>query len=327
LVFAGQLIITMKKIDAHFHVNFSNFDAGHIIQYLNQNNIEKCWLLTWEELDTPIPSIYQHLSVEDLFEAYNQYPDRIIPFYAPDPKSAAITAEIERYLKAGLKGCGELKVTHLWKEEIIEEYLKKISNYSLPVVFHMEAPRMHYVQKEKNQFEHLLSHLMNGAFNGVSGYYLQTLAEKTSILKNHLRTHSEFFPGYLFDFEFLEKRLIQFPNLIFIGHGPHFWNNISTELSLKYVHQKGKIKEFGIIDQLLEKYSNLYCDISGRSGYNALKRDIIQSRVFLEKHADKILFGTDNTNYHLEQFLLSFKLPQEKLKRIFYENANTIVGV
>jgi len=317
----------MKKIDAHFHVNFGNFDANRIIQYLDKNNIEKCWLLTWEELDTPIPSIYQHLSVQDLFETYNKYPDRIIPFYAPEPKSATISTEIEKYLDAGLKGCGELKVTCRWEEELIEEYLKKISCFKLPILFHMESPRLHYVQKRKNQFEHIFSHLMNGAFNGVSGYYLLKLAQKTGIFKNHLKTHTEFFPGYLFDFNFLEKRLMQFPNLIFIGHGPHFWNNISAELSLKYVHEKGRIKEFGIIDHLLEKYSNLYCDISGRSGYNALTRDSRQSRVFLEKHASKILFGTDNTTYPLEQFLLSLKLPAEKLKRIFYDNANTIIGV
>jgi hypothetical protein len=317
----------MRKIDAHFHVNFSNFNADQIVKYLNQNNIEKCWLLTWEELDAPIPSIYQHLSVEDLFEAYNKYPDRIIPFYAPDPKSTTISTDIERYIKAGLKGCGELKVTYRWEEEIIEKYLTTISGYNLPLLFHMESPRMHYVQKRKNNFEHIFSHLMNGAFNGVSGYYLLKFAQKTSVFKKHIKTHSEFFPGYLYDFEFLEKRLIQFPNLIFIGHGPHFWNNISNDLSLKYMHQKGKIKDFGIIDQLLEKYNNFYCDISGKSGYNALKRDIKQTNIFLEKHDSKILFGTDNTDYHLEQFLLSLKLSPEKLRRIFYDNANTIIGV
>ena len=70
----------MKKTDAHFHVNFCGYDVNKLIDYLDKNNFEKCWLLTWEELSPPIPSLYESLSIEDELSAFEKYSDRIIPF-------------------------------------------------------------------------------------------------------------------------------------------------------------------------------------------------------------------------------------------------------
>ena len=315
----------MKKIDAHFHVNFSGFDADKIIRYLDDHNIDTCWLLSWEQLAPPIPSLYQNLSVEDVINAYTKYPERIIPFYAPDPKSSTVREDLKKYLVLGIKGCGELKVTYKWEDNLIEKYLKIVSEFNIPLLFHMEAPRMHYVRKGNSAFEKAFAELMTGALNGRTKYYISKITEKTSLFSKRIRNNSEFFPGYLYDFDFLEKRLTQFPDLVFIGHGPHFWNNISSTTSPKYFHQRGRIEHFGVIDRLLEEYDNLYCDISGKSGFNALSRDTKQAKVFLEKHAAKILFGTDNANYNLESFIRSFKLPSEKLNKIFYRNAEGIL--
>ena len=137
---------------------------------------------------------------------------------------------------------------------------------------------------------------------------------------------SAYFPGYLFDFENLEKRLAQFPRQIFIGHGPHFWNNISQDILMQRFYQRGPIKQLGIIDLLLEHYDNFYCDVSGRAAYIALTRDEAISRAFLTRHSHKILYGTDN--FHpgkMERLLSSFDLPPEKCNRIFYENASMII--
>ncbi|MBN2480724.1 MAG: hypothetical protein JXB19_03215 [Bacteroidales bacterium] len=317
----------MKKIDAHLHVNFEHVDTEKVIQYLDDHKIEKCWLLTWEEKNPPIPSLYQHISAEDVFEVYNRYPDRIIPFYAPDPKSKSLRNDLEKYKKLGLKGCGELKVACSWYDEAIEQYLKLISDMKLPLVFHMEAPRIRYItENRRNPLERTFGFLMNGAFNGVARYYIKQVSQKTNLFLSRISSNSICIPGYLHDFSQLEKKIAKHPKLIFIGHGPHFWNNISSDISDRYFYQRGPVKDFGIIDLLLEKYDNFYCDTSGRSGYYALSRDAGQSRRFLDKHSKKILFGTDNViPGRLEELIISFRLSAEKMKHIFYENAGRII--
>ncbi|MBN1158219.1 MAG: amidohydrolase family protein [Bacteroidales bacterium] len=318
----------MKKIDAHLHVNFEDFDPETIIEYLDDHQIEKCWLLTWEEMNPPVPSLYQHISAEDVFEVYSRYPDRIIPFYAPDPKSKSLSGDLEKYMKLGLKGCGELKVAYSWYDEAMEEYLKIISDLKLPLVFHMEAPGIRYVtENHRNPLERTFGFLMNGAFNGVARYYINKFAQKTNLFSSRISSNSICIPGYLHDFNQLEKKIAKHPKLTFVGHGPHFWNNISSDISDRYFYQRGPVKDFGIIDLLLEKYDNFYCDVSGRSGYYALNRDVEQSKRFLEKHSDKVLFGTDNVMHgKLENLILSWDLSRQKLQQIFHENAERIIG-
>lgn len=315
----------MKKIDAHFHVNFHGFSAEKIVKYLDERNIEKCWLLSWEEQSPPIPSLYRHLPVEEVMSAYEQYPDRFVPFYAPDPGSQSIKESMEQYIRRGVKGCGELKVTYRWKDAEMERYLALISELGIPLLFHMEAPRQHYVRLSDAKYEKILSALFNGVLNGVAKYYLTHLARFIPFASKRIEKGQHYFPGYLYDFVHLEHNLKKYPQMKFIGHGPFFWNNISERQSEKYVHQKGKIKAWGVIDRLLEENDNFYCDISGKSGYNALTRDSKQAKVFVEKHHEKLLFGTDNTTYNFDALLASFRLSKEKLADIYSRNAEKIV--
>lgn len=317
----------MKKIDAHIHINFNGLNAGNIIHYLDGNGIDKCWLHTWEEMNPPVPSLYRHIRAEDVMEAYNRYPERIVPFYAPDPGSTTWKTDLEYFVNLGLKGCGELKIALKWEDQLLADYLKVVTSHNLPLLFHMEAPGLYYMPDRRSLVEKGLKYLMNGAFNGTAAYYINIITKKTSLFAGRLSRNSHKVPGYLYDFGFLEKRIVQFPNVIFIGHGPHFWNNIAADISLRYRYQRGPVKDFGIIDLLLEQYDNFYCDISGRSGYYALHRDAGQTKRFLEKHANKILYGTDNIKEgKMEKLLLSFGLSRETLYQIFYDNANRIIG-
>ena len=92
----------------------------------------------------------------------------------------------------------------------------------------------------------------------------------------------------------LEEMLKKFPRTIFIGHGPHFWAEISSDLKKKDFtgYPQGKIKK-GALDRLLSKYPNLFGDLSAGSGYNALARDTDFAYKFLERNKNKLLFGTD----------------------------------
>jgi len=91
----------------------------------------------------------------------------------------------------------------------------------------------------------------------------------------------------------LEKVLSQYPTTTFIAHGPAWWSEISAEVDPTVSYPKGKVKPGGRVDMLLDNYENLYADISAGSGYNALTRDLEFGIKFLERHNDKLLFGTD----------------------------------
>lgn len=307
------------------HVDFQGFSVEKIIKFLDKNKIAKCWLFSWEEMNPAVPRLYQHLSIENILESYHKYPDRIVPFYAPDPLNIKQEMAFENFRAHGIQGCGELKVANRWSDAVIEEYLRSISKHHLPLVFHMEKPRKIYQSTNTNPFKRLFKHMFNNAFNGVSGYYISKVASKIPWLADHIDNNAIHFPGYLYDFHELENRIRQFPEIKFIAHGPHFWNNISSDINFKYTYQKGKFSDYGIIDHLLETYDNLYCDISGTSGFSALNRDTDRTKQFLDKHARKILFGTDNTNYNLLRFLQSLNIDHKNMEMILYKNAESIV--
>jgi predicted TIM-barrel fold metal-dependent hydrolase len=316
----------MRIIDAHMHVGLAGFDGETIIRSMDKKGVDQSWLLTWEELAPPVKELHMDLLPDQMLEAVDRYAGRFIPFYAPDPSQPDLRERFDRYLGLGIKGCGELKVSRKWSDPEMGKYLSLVQEHNLPMIFHMENPREHYIQEKEGFGEWVLERMMNDKFNGVSRYYLGRLAERTGILSKKIRQNQIHFPGILYDFDALERRIRQFPGIRFIGHGPDFWNNISTSRHPKYIHQKGSIREFGIIDRLLEECNNLYCDISGHSGFNALKRDPDKARIFLQKHASKILYGTDNTRLPLMQLLRSMKPGKEAMSQILEKNAVRVLG-
>lgn len=315
----------MRVIDAHMHVDLAGYDTRSIINAMDRKGISTSWLLTWEELHPAIPALHMDLLPEPILEACSQFPDRFVPFYAPDPAAPRLEQQFESFHARGIRGCGELKVSRKWEDPVIEHYLQLVQKQGLALIFHMENPRKQYIQEREGFLQWVLERLLNDKYNGVSRYYITRFAEQTGILKKKIRRNQVDFPGILYDFASLEERIQQFPAIRFIGHGPDFWNHISNFQHPKYIHQRGSIKEFGVIDRLLEAYENLYCDISGTSGYNAMKRDPRQSRNFLQKHASKILFGTDNTTYPLRELLDSMKLGNAQMEMILHKNAEKVL--
>ena len=93
----------------------------------------------------------------------------------------------------------------------------------------------------------------------------------------------------------MENALRDFPDTIFIGHAPAFWNEIDGNLTEKIrdTYVKGPITRKGRLWKLMEQYPNLHADVSAGSGHNALSRDPAVGYEFLEKFSSKIFFGTD----------------------------------
>ncbi len=95
----------------------------------------------------------------------------------------------------------------------------------------------------------------------------------------------------------LERMLRQFPQTIFVGHGQHFWAEISGDVTPAQfnIYPPGPIAPGGAILRLLADYPNLYADLSAGSCYNALTRDPDPTfgMRFLQQYHEKLFFGTD----------------------------------
>ncbi len=93
--------------------------------------------------------------------------------------------------------------------------------------------------------------------------------------------------------ERFHKMLEKFPTVPFIGHAQTWWANIDRDANQAEMYPKGKVTPGGITDRLLSDHPNLYGDLSAFSGLNSLLRDEEHARGFLERHQDKLLWGSD----------------------------------
>ena len=93
----------------------------------------------------------------------------------------------------------------------------------------------------------------------------------------------------------LEKVLQELPSLKILAHAMTFWSEISADVTERdrNGYPTGRIQNEGRVAKLLRNYPNLYCDLSAKSGLNALLRDEEYACRFLEKFNGQILFATD----------------------------------
>jgi len=90
-----------------------------------------------------------------------------------------------------------------------------------------------------------------------------------------------------------DAMLKAFPRTKFIGHADAFWANVSADYAEDTSYPKGPIKPGGATDRFLTEYPNLFADLSANSGNNFLTRDPDFAAGFLERHQDKLMFGSD----------------------------------
>jgi uncharacterized protein len=84
-----------------------------------------------------------------------------------------------------------------------------------------------------------------------------------------------------------------YPRTRFIAHADAFWANISADYNEQEAYPTGPIVPGGVSDKLLSDYPNLFADMSANSANNALSRDPAFTRDFLNRHQDKLHFGSD----------------------------------
>jgi predicted TIM-barrel fold metal-dependent hydrolase len=131
----------------------------------------------------------------------------------------------------------------------------------------------------------------------------------------------------------LEHAISTFPKLNFIGHGPGWWASISGGLTQQELagYPTGKVRAGGAIDRLMEKYPNIYGDLSAGSGANSISRDSEFGRAFMIRRQDRLMFGTDylQPGQKVPQFEVfdSLGLPKETAGKIFCGNAERVLGL
>ena len=129
----------------------------------------------------------------------------------------------------------------------------------------------------------------------------------------------------------LEHCLKTFPNVKWCGHGPGFWSGISGDDDGKPGYPPGPVTPGGALDRLMAAHGNLYLDLSAFSGYNALTRDPEFTRGFVERHWERMLFGTDivkaNDELPIVHWLKTLKVSEEVRQAIAGGNARRVLGL
>ncbi len=266
-------------IDIHTHV-WLGYDVDSIVRHMDGIGIDKVWLLTWEETDGGLRRYYQHLSIEDVYEAWQKYPNRFIPFYAPDPRRKNAKSLLREWVAKGIKGYGEHKVKIRFDNTDSVKMYRLCGELRLPVLFHMDVP----------------------------------LPPKYDY-------------WYNCDIVAVEKILNLCPETIFIAHGPGWWREISKDADKSpNIYPEGKIIHGGRLTKMLEKYENLYADLSAKSGLNAIKRDPGFGKKFLIEFHKKILYGSDSFKTEHIDYLKSLGLPKGVFNCITFKNAVRLVS-
>ena len=131
----------------------------------------------------------------------------------------------------------------------------------------------------------------------------------------------------------------KFPDLKFIGHSQPFWAEISGDLTgeERNGYPKGPVTPGGVVARLFDEYPNLYGDLSpaAGSGFNAINRDPEFGYAFLEKHQDRMLFGSDICDprnpldliFFLNDAVENGNLTRQAYEKICYGNAEKLLGV
>ena len=280
-----------KVVDCHGHVKWYGYDADRLVENMDAHGIDVMWLLTWEAPREEAPSIHVFwpgrigMPLGDVVEAVARHPRRFVPFYAPDPRQGDALAQ--------LKGAVEYHGVRGFGE--------------LKVRIMMDDPRA------------LELFWFCGEKKLPVTFHLDIPANRYD------RTRR---PGqwYCAGWENLARTLELCPETIFLGHAPGFWKAISGDAHERSEgYPSGEVAPGGRLQQYLDRYPNLYCDLSAGSGYNALSRDPAAGKEFLLKYQDRCLFGRDYFDDRLMKFIKSCNLPKSAEDGILGGNALKLV--
>ena len=281
-------------IDIHLHPLYHQYNASDIVANMDRNAIDMTCLLSWEAPDTDYDPMTKYaltpfgggpLPFEYCVRYREAFPTRFLLGFCPDPRRP------DAIMK--LKSAAGLYDISLCGE------LKLRMMYDNPDAIRMYR---HCGEEKLPVLVHLDYELPSGNAYPWPNYW---------------------YGGGL---DALERAIALCPETIFIGHAPGFWAHISGDDKHKTEsYPKGPVLPGGRVAELLEKYPNLYCDISANSGHNALNRDRDYARKFLITYQDRICFGRDLYENIHKELLERLDLPNGALNKIYSGNALKIL--
>jgi predicted TIM-barrel fold metal-dependent hydrolase len=227
---------------------------------------------------------------DQMAAVFGKFPDRIelwcgldLTGYDKPGFGPAAIAELERCVKLGAKGVGEISdkgrglvrgaapALHI-DDPRMDQILQKLADLRLPINIHIGDPKWMY--EPMDEHNDLL----------FEAYYFRLDNQKD-------------IPDLAGMIATLERALKKHPRTTFIAC--HFMN------------QTYDLDQLG---RLFDKYPNLYADVSQRESYVAAIPRF--AKQFIEKYADRLLYGTDQ-GYSLNMYRNTFHI-WETLDEHFY---------
>jgi len=282
-----------RIIDGHGHVKWYGYDADRLVANMDEHGIDVMWLLSWEvpedELDLGYAGVFWPQTVgmpfKDVVEAVQQYPDRFVPFYAPDPRVKDSLARLQGAVKyLGVRGCGELKVRVMLDDPRALEMFHFCGEAGLPVIFHLDVP------------------LPRRELGKDPGYWYccdwENLARALELCpQTAFLGHA---PGFWREIS-----------------GDADANSD--------VYPQGPVTPGGRLWQYMDSYPNLHCDLSAGSALYALSRDPETGKRFLDAYQDRCIFGRDYFDDRMYRFIMDCQLSTEATEKILRGNALRLV--
>jgi len=135
---------TTPLIDCHQHANWLGQDADGLIRYLDETGVSQCWLLSWEAMDGGLEPGYMHLSIENVFEAWERFSARIIPFAGVDFRRPNAEKILREYHARGARGYGEIKLHSAYDSLEAIRLFRVAGELRMPVTIHLQYPDSRY---------------------------------------------------------------------------------------------------------------------------------------------------------------------------------------
>jgi predicted TIM-barrel fold metal-dependent hydrolase len=211
---------------------------------------------------------------DDLAAVYGKYPDRIELWCGLDFTNVptGTIAELERCVKLGAKGVGEIS--------------DKGAGYRSTPPMHLDDPRMDPILDKLAELK-----LPINVHMGDPRWMYEPIDAHNDLMFESLHFRLDNRPG-IYDLEqmrtVLENAVKKHPKNTFVAC--HFAN------------QTYALDRLG---RMLDKYPNLYADVSQREAYVAAIPRV--AKQFMEKYADRLVYGTDQ-GYSLPMYRNTFHI-------------------